>query len=263
MLFRRRPEITEPTHRATQRQAFGQLVDQGVYSLAFEHSADSKAFFTECVRTAIASTEGNRPVLSVLECGCGTGAWLDLLPGILERAGHTGQYFGFDLTPEMVAVARRKLGPRVPPQNLRVGDVLERDAYIFPGARPKFDVIYAYDLIQQLPRAQQLRGCETMASRLDPGGVLVVFDNESRSAYGAKVGAKKFLTQRFGLNLVPRFYCNARYPALRYLRRCLRRKGFSVQICASANGPKRALIARAAHPAEDPLGVGPQRRPIS
>jgi hypothetical protein len=83
-----------------------------------------------------------------------------------------------------------------------------------------------------------------MLTRLAPGGALVVFDHERRSAYGIKMGAKKFLTRRLGLNLVPKFYCNARYPSLRSLSRWLTTLGFRTHIRAQPNGTKQALIVQ-------------------
>jgi hypothetical protein len=82
-------------------------------------------------------------------------------------------------------------------------------------------------------------------SRLAPAGVVVVLDNESRSANGFMKDAKKILVRHFGVNLVPRSYWNARYFGLRQLGEGLRREGVLVDVRTRANGPRRALVVRA------------------
>jgi SAM-dependent methyltransferase len=235
-----------PRRNAEQRDAFAEQVEAGVYSLDFEHSSSARSFFAEAIRAALASTTREPSGLSVLECGCGPGAWLDLLPTILEPAGCTARYYGFDLTAEMVDLARRRLRSRVPREHLRIGDVLDPGSYIFPDSAGRFDLIYAYDVVQQLPLSHQRRACETMVARLTPTGVLVLFDQERYSLYGLKMGAKKLLTRYVGLNLVPYFYCNARYPALSRLSRRLDAQGYLTRILRASTIAKRALVVRTA-----------------
>ncbi|MEP7083348.1 MAG: class I SAM-dependent methyltransferase, partial [Betaproteobacteria bacterium] len=191
----RRDESLDPRPRknAQQKQAFGSLVRSGVYSTQFEHSLDATKFVAECIEYAVSGLTRSA-ALRVLECGCGTGVWLDQVRSRLELLGRPGgQYFGFDLTPEMVDIARKRLGDHVPAQNLHEGDVLDDQSYTFGDSGQRFDVIFAYDLIQQLRRRDQTLACEVMLGRLDPGGVLVIFDHDRQSLHGLVMGAKKLL----------------------------------------------------------------------
>ncbi|MEO7762398.1 MAG: class I SAM-dependent methyltransferase [Casimicrobiaceae bacterium] len=228
-----------------QRQAFGSLVRSGVYSTQFEHSPEAEKFFAECIENAVSGMAPSR-VLRVLECGCGTGVWLDQVRSRLEFRGNAGgQYHGFDLTPEMVDLARKRLRNHVPTQNIHEGDVLDEQSYAFGGTSQRFDLIFAYDLIQQLRRHDQMPACEAMLSRLKPDGVLVVFDHDRRSLHGLVMGAKKLLTRYAGIGLVPRYYCNATYPPLSRMCRQHRSKGLEASIRQAPDGRKRALFIRA------------------
>ena len=98
---RDRPWPRRSKQRDEQRQAFGSLVNLGIYSTKFEHSPQSIQFFTECITDAFARIPPAQAA-SVLDCGCGAGAWLDLVLGKLQSRGEPGhQYYGFDLTPEI------------------------------------------------------------------------------------------------------------------------------------------------------------------
>lgn len=239
------PWNPRPRKSDQQRLAFGSLVRSGVYSTQFEHSPEAVKFVAECIENAVSGMAPSK-ALQVLECGCGTGVWLDQVRSRLEFRGNAGgQYYGFDLTPEMVDLARKRLGHHVPAQNLHEGDVLDDQSYAFSGTMQRFDLIYAYDLIQQLRRQDQMPACEAMLSRLKPDGVLVVFDHDRRSLHGFVMGAKKLLTRYAGMGLVPRFYCNAAYPPLLRMCRQLRAKGLEASIRLAPDRRKRALIIRA------------------
>ena len=91
-------------------------------------------YYHEEVRRLVASVVP--PGSSVVEIGCGTG---DLLAGLAPARG-----LGLDLSPEMVAVARRKHGARGSELEFRVGDAeaLEVDE--------KFDFVVLSDLLGDL-----------------------------------------------------------------------------------------------------------------
>src|SRR3546814_17291561 len=78
----------------------------------------------------------------------------------------------------MVEVAREKLRDRAAPADLRPGNLLERKSYSFEGLSGGFDLVFTYDVVQQLPRAAQAATCRRMVAALAPGGVAVIFDNE-------------------------------------------------------------------------------------
>ena len=198
-----------------QRRAFGALASEGEYSAEFHHPARAQAFFLRCLRRVLPAdmpSHGYR----VLECGCGTGAWLSLVQRELagRRTSARADIFGFDLTPEMVDLARANLGASVAADALRVGDVLDDAAFAFRGGVDRFALVYAYDLVQQVPRSLQRAALDNMFRHVAPGGALIVFDHEAWSAYGMRMAAAKAVTRLTGIELVPRYYCNARYPWL-------------------------------------------------
>jgi len=154
----------------------------------------------------------------------------------------------------MVEVARTRLARHVPAEHLWVGDVLQADAYC-PEGNPQphqscYDVVFAYDLVQQLPRKLQWKALSRMLECVVADGVVMVFDNDCRSRFGRVAGLKKFITRHSGIELVPRWYCNAQYPPLASLARRVRRQGaFAVEVLVSPNRVKRVLIARQGHSA--------------
>ncbi len=244
----RRRDIRGSGTDEIQIAAFDALVKDGTYDTEFDHPAFLREFFSDCLSSVLNGYDGED--LSVLECGCGVGAWLSAVDEICERNGWPKvQLSGFDLTPAMVDVARRRLSGREPPTALWVGNALQTKSYSDSGKAERYDVVYAYDLIQQLPRAHQLVGCEHMLSVLKPGGKLIVFDHDRNSSYGRKMGAKKFLTRYLGIPLVPRFYCNARYPRLTSIAQELgRRHRCHWEMRLSQGGAKKALIIDTSRP---------------
>jgi len=227
-----------------QRRSFDQLVEDGVYSADFEHSPAAKDFVAAVLARAMPHPPARRR-LTVLDCGCGTGAWLAFLAAALRQSGITdARLCGFDLSGNMVDVARRRLAGLAEPDDLRVGNLLDETSYQFEGATDGFDLVFAYDVVQQLPRRDQLASCELMASRLAPDGVALIFDNDSRSKFGRRMARRKFLTRYFGMKLVPRYYCNAAYPPLERFRQRLAVSG-AADIHVRPDGVKRALVLAA------------------
>jgi len=100
------------------------------------------------------------PGARVLDLGCGTGALLESLRG----AGLEGQ--GIDVSPEMVAVAERRLGPGA----VRIGrlqDVNEREAY-----DALVSLSFPFNYCADVPEA-----CAALAGfhrALRPGGLLLL-----------------------------------------------------------------------------------------
>jgi SAM-dependent methyltransferase len=229
-----------------QQRAFGSLVTKGVYDTAFQHGSAAQTFFRDCMRYALSSVSSADDV-AILECGCGPGAWLAIV-GELKTSGNASaiRCYGFDLTSEMVQVARERLSPRIPAEHLRQGDILNYESYVFGGSDQRYQIIYAYDVIQQLPRGLQFSACQVMLRHLAPGGLALIFDHDSESLFGREMELKKFVTRYLGISLVPDYYCNARYPALgRFTAQIKKLGGFASEIRVAPDGRKRALIVRA------------------
>lgn len=231
-----------------QRISFNRLVDDGTYSADFDHPAAMKQFVATVLQERLLpALEHSR--IRLLDCGCGTGAWLRFQRTILQQAGYEVRAMGFDLSERMVRVAQEALDGTVKNTDLRQADLLSPAAFAFDGCDDGFDVIFAYDVIQQLPPARQSEACRHIASRLASGGIAVIFDHDSDSLYGRSMHRKKLLRRYLGLPLVPAYYCNARYPALARIGQTLNQaEGWHAEIVAAPDGRKRALIIRRTTP---------------
>ena len=92
----------------------------------------------------------------------------------------------------MIEVARGKLAGLVEAKDLHAGNILEDASYDFGDLDTGFDLIFAYDVVQQLPRRQQYGACEMMAKHLSPEGFALIFDNDSHSKFGRRMARRKF-----------------------------------------------------------------------
>lgn len=241
------------TDAEIQKKAFDSLVEQGVYNAESEHALPMQKFFLDVFSDALqlASASGSFSLsggsLGILECGCGAGNWLALAAKNLNlnqsQSSVDSQFYGYDISPAMVETTRKRLTGVVEESHIREGDLLAAVSYSFPDEVSAFDLIFAYDVIQQLPRGMQEQAVRLALQHLKPGGVYVVYDHEAGTSYGRRMAAKKFITRYFGINLVPRYYCNARYPRLRAMRKKIESTGdFMCDWREDVDSPKCALI---------------------
>lgn len=227
-----------------QEKSFDRLVEAGVYSDDFEHAPAAKKFVSTVLSSILPAFDPRRPLI-LLDCGCGTGAWLAYLAARLGEGGFGDvRYCGFDLSGKMIEVARRKLADLAAPQDLKAGSLLDDVSYDFAGLTTGADLIFTYDVVQQLPRRQQYQACETITRHLAPGGVALIFDNDSQSRFGRRMARRKFFTRYFGLKLVPRYYCNAAYPPLERFRDRFAANRWNASIQVRSDRIKRALVVR-------------------
>ncbi|MFE7093716.1 class I SAM-dependent methyltransferase [Streptomyces erythrochromogenes] len=132
---------------------------------------------------ATAVTEfGLRPGDRVLDAGCGTGRAL----GALRAAvGPEGTVIGVDLTPQMLAAARRA-------GRAAEGALLLADVARLPLRDEALDAVFAAGLIAHLPDpAADLR---ELSRVVRPGGRLALFHPIGRAALAARQGRE--LTQQ-------------------------------------------------------------------
>jgi SAM-dependent methyltransferase len=224
-------------------ERYESLIRSGVYTPSFSHGPGERQLVGDTLEPIIAALAA-RPAV-ILDCGCGPGAWLEVVAAIAARTGPgRADLDGFDITPGMIELARARLAGIVAPERLHVGDVLDPAAYDFDDG-PEFDLVFTYDLVQQLPRGQQFAAIERMLATLGPGGTLVVFDHDRFSSYGRRMGLKKWLTRHLRIPLVPRFYIESAYPPLAvFARRLGSRSNLVVRIATGLGTQKQALIVR-------------------
>jgi SAM-dependent methyltransferase len=230
------------SYAAVLTTSYADLVATGVYDAAFQHADWATVFFDETLRGPLATITTRRP-LRVLEAGVGTGFWLGKLPGAGADPAAM-ELRGFDLSAEMVGAARQRLAAAGITAELAVGDILDDDAYAFPPVI-RHDIVFAYDVVQQLPGELQDGAVTQLYRHVADGGWLVIFDHDAASRYGRTMGLKKWLRRHLGIPLVPYHYIHSRYPSMAHLRRLLQGAGaVDIAIAVEAEGRHRALLAR-------------------
>ena len=229
------------------RQRFNQLVDSGVYGSGFSHPKPARELVDSVVSGLIRNFAGRDAAPSILDAGCGNGAWLSFLATCAARHDVRPQFYGFDVADRMVESAAATLSPLADDVRLQRGDVLEPAAYRFSDDRATFDLVFAYDVVQQIPPHRQFEAVCRLADAVKPGGAAVVFDQERWSRFGLRMAFRKFVTARLGVQLVPQYFCAASYPALaRTARRVAAWPDIEAEIVAASQTPKRALVLRRA-----------------
>jgi len=218
--------------------AFGKEIEECNIDTQFRQPQENIDFFLKVITDQIGHQDAP---LAILECGTGTGFWLSQIADIFDRAVLSG----FDLTPQMIEVARNRLEETANPVSLKVGDISEQSSFIFSVDRQvfeEFDIIFAYDVIQQLPGSLRPRAIQNMLSKLKRAGKVIIFDHDMFSFHGMKMWLKKKITKYLYIPLVPRYYCLASYPDIRCMARQVERQGYRTEIMRSSDVHKQALI---------------------
>ncbi len=230
---------------STHKKQFSELVKEGSYSHSFKHNEKLQEFFDHCI-SIVLDFKILKKNISVLDCGCGTGVWLEHIYNRLTKEGLNDiELYGFDLTEELVCVSKERLSEAVKNIQLHIGDILDSNSYIFSRGKKKFDLIYVYDVIQQLNRKTQYEAIELILKQLSNDGVLIIFDHDALSKHGIRMSFRKLVTKYLKIGLVPLYYCNARYPYLeRFAKRLKKDENLVVEIITSQVVSKRAMIIR-------------------
>ncbi|MDZ4766805.1 MAG: class I SAM-dependent methyltransferase [Chloroflexota bacterium] len=100
----------------------------------------------------------------VIEFGCGTGA------ASVWMANHGHNMIGFDSSPEMIEIARRKVENQGVGLTWRVGDIRSADNI------DRVDMILALDVINELPSLRDMEAVFVRAHQLLDPGKLLMFD---------------------------------------------------------------------------------------
>jgi ubiquinone/menaquinone biosynthesis C-methylase UbiE len=113
--------------------------------------------FRRFVEPVLTRAAAERPRVSILDCGCGTGANLDMA----RRQTHASTTIGFDLSPGGLATARAR--------GLRVA---RADITRIPLRADRFDIVTSFDVLQCV--AEDASAVREMARVMRPGGALVL-----------------------------------------------------------------------------------------
>jgi len=109
-------------------------------------------FVTPLIRRALAG----RTAPKILDCGCGTGANLELL-------GRYGTAYGFDLSPLGLQLARRAGRPRVARASVAAA----------PFPTGAFDLVSSFDVLYALPPETERAALDEMFRLARPGGFAI------------------------------------------------------------------------------------------
>jgi len=131
-----------------------------------------------------------RPVMRILDVGCGTGT---LTLAVASRLGR-GEIIGIDAAPKMIAIARRKAARSICPAAFFVG---VSEALDFEDA--SFDLIVNSMFTHHIDRELKERSFAEMHRVLKPGGALITADADrptSLSGWLMGWGARFLLVQK-------------------------------------------------------------------
>jgi SAM-dependent methyltransferase len=112
-----------------------------------------RSFVTPLLRSAAAGRSGTR----LLDCGCGTGANLELL-------GRFGMAFGFDLSPIGLGIGAEAGRTRLARASVTAAPFL--------GA--SFDLVSSFDVLYSLEETDERAALAEMFRLLKPGGVAII-----------------------------------------------------------------------------------------
>lgn len=201
-----------------QRRKFNSLVGSGSYQ-GFRHSATAVTFVKNQLNRCMKRLDSRKDHLRILEVGCGPGYWLLTGADLAQSSSFKNiELYGFDLSEEMIDLARNNLTKLPHQSQLHVGNLMEESSFEFEGAN-EFDLIIVYDVIQQLPYRLHRAAVRTLLRRVASGGYLCIFDHDLFSSYGIRMSIKKFITKYLGVPLLPVEYCDAVYPNISGIKR--------------------------------------------
>jgi SAM-dependent methyltransferase len=103
--------------------------------------------------------EGVSRSASIADLGCGSGFLLDVLSGLGFSTLH-----GVDISAEQVQLAQARF------PTVQQGDVFA----FLKNSAGAFDVVFAFDLIEHLTRAEAIKFCDLVHCALRPGGRFII-----------------------------------------------------------------------------------------
>ncbi len=140
------------------------VYDSRKYSAYYASLAESYHSFHDhdCSRYAeVLRFLPKRPLMRVLDLGCGTGTFLAMLPPEIER---------FGIEPSQAAADRaRAIG----------AEIVQYDDLTRPGLRNSFDLVTAIDVVEHVADLIEFR--RHISNALRPGGTLIILTGDCKS----------------------------------------------------------------------------------
>ena len=131
---------------------------------------------------------------NVLDAGCGPASMLRVLPADIDR-------YGFDLTPEMIEVARRVLGEQgVAEDHLWIGSVTDPGAFRTPPGGNGYDAAICVGVLPHVPPDADEVVLTYLRDVVHPGGLVVV---EARNQLFSLFTMNRYSHELFLDGLVP------------------------------------------------------------
>ncbi len=116
----------------------------------------------------IIERSGIKPGMTVMELGCGSGAFTT---SVARKVGKEGKVYAVDIQPAMLRQLERKLA-KAENQDIRNIELKQASAYDLPFADASLDLVYTITVLQEIPdRGRALREIRRV---LKPGGILAV-----------------------------------------------------------------------------------------
>ncbi len=128
--------------------------------------SDFRRFF-QSPRT-IVERSGIAPGMTVMELGCGSGAYTTFMA---RAAGEQGKLYAVDIQPAMLRQLERKLD-KAENQDIRNVELKEASAYELPFTDDFFDLVYMVTVLMEIP--DKGRALREVRRVLKPGGILAV-----------------------------------------------------------------------------------------
>lgn len=117
---------------------------------------------------AVIERSGVRPGMTVMELGCGSGAFTTYFA---RAVGSEGRVYAVDIQPAMLRQLERKLA-RAENRDIRNIELKEASAYELPFAGEFFDLVCMITVLMEVP--DKGRALREVRRVLKPGGALVV-----------------------------------------------------------------------------------------
>jgi len=123
--------------------------------------------FSQPPRT-IVERSGITPGMTVMELGCGSGAYTTFMA---RTVGEQGKLYAVDIQPAMLRQLERKLD-KAENQDIKNVELKEASAYELPFTDDFFDLAYMVTVLMEIP--DKRRALREVKRVLKPGGILAV-----------------------------------------------------------------------------------------